>query len=524
MSKKPCCDVLIIGSGIAGLSAAIEAAESGLSVRVLTKSEEVHLSNTWFAQGGIVGSSNEDNSKLLAKDIFRAGDDLNSTEAVSVLAKEGPKVVNEFLVDKIAIDFDKKENGGFDLTREAAHSVRRIYHNKDLSGRSIIEGLLKYANKLENIVIETGQIAVDLITNTHHSRATQERYKKQRVIGTYVFDIATESITPYFASAVVLATGGIGSVFAHTSNPSLATGDGISMAYRAGAQIINSEYVQFHPTTLFHRDVKNFLISESLRGEGAKLLNKFGKPFMHKYNPELKELAPRDEVSRAIYKEMEATGSQYVLLDATCIENIDLKNRFPGIYSKCAEVGIYIDKEPIPVVPAAHYFCGGVKVDLDSKTTLDSLYAIGETACTGVHGANRLASVSLLEGVYFGCKLGQNIKSMLNELDCELKDSIPEWVFPAVEDRIDPALINNDMNNIRSLMWNYTGIIRTHKRLNRALSDFNYLTHRIERFYREARINQQVIELRNAVEVASIITKSALTNKSSLGCHTIENK
>jgi L-aspartate oxidase len=299
-------------------------------------------------------------------------------------------------------------------------------------------------------------------------------------------------------------------------------GDGIAMAYRIGAEIVNAEYIQFHPTILYHRDVKRFLISESLRGEGARLKNRKGEYFMATYAPVLKSLAPRDEVSRAIFREMEIEGSDYVWLDTQFVTDMSLEERFPAIYRKCKEVGIDIEKESIPVVPAAHYFCGGIKVNLSGKTSVTGLYAVGETACTGVHGANRLASVSLLEGLFFGKRAAEDAVKNNREVPVKLKKSIPDWIYPSPEEEFDPILINQDLLNIQNTMWNYAGIIRKQKRLSRAFSDLDYLNHRIEKFYKQAKISRRIIELRNSVLASRIIVRAALSNPISLGCHYVE--
>ena len=393
-------DVLILGSGISGLSAAIRSAESGLNVLLLTKADRIDDTNTRWAQGGIVGPAEDDSPELLADDIIAAGSQLNYRNAVKQLASEGPSLVQTFLRDKCGIRFATDSEGKPDLGREGAHTVRRIYHWMDQSGKAIQDGLISYASKLENLRIETGRMAIDLITTCHHSRDPQDRYRHDRAVGAYVLDIRSGIVEPILAPMTVLATGGIGKIFRHSSNPDVATGDGIAMAYRAGTSIINAEFVQFHPTTLFHRDYPNFLISEAVRGEGARLINKSGEAFMHRYHPELGDLAPRDEVSRAIYQEMESRGESHVYLDAGPVKDVDLASRFPSIFNTCLEAGIDMKRQPIPVVPAAHYFCGGVKADLEGQTCLDGLFAIGECACTGIHGANRLASVSLLEGLY----------------------------------------------------------------------------------------------------------------------------
>ncbi|HUX49395.1 MAG TPA: L-aspartate oxidase [Spirochaetia bacterium] len=513
-------DVLVVGSGIGGLCAAIAAAENGKHVLVLTKTQRVTESNTYYAQGGIVESGEGDSVELLEQDIIAAGDYLNFREAVHVVAEEGPRAVDEYLVEKAGIMFDRGQDGQFDRTREAAHSVRRILHVKDTTGKSIEAGLLDYARNMDLIHIQTGYVAVDLITNCHNSSEYQERYRDLRVLGAYVLVEATGLIEPLFARAVILATGGAGNVYQHTSNPVGATGDGIAMAHRAGCTILNAEYVQFHPTVLYHRDVKRFLISEAVRGEGARLMNRDGEYFMARYNSELKDLAPRDEVARAIFQEMDATGAGYVLLDASGMDR-SFADRFPLIYEQCQSAGIDAPSEPIPVVPAAHYFCGGVKVDLLGKTSVPGLYAVGESSCTGVHGANRLASVSLLEALVFGLRAGRDAAKRTEGLSQILMDSIPDWIYPSHEEDFDSKLIMNDMQNVQATMWNYVGIIRTRKRLDRALSDLNYLSHRIQRFYEEARVTRDIIELRNMVLTGIVITQAAIANSQSLGCHYI---
>ncbi|MDC7232392.1 MAG: L-aspartate oxidase [Spirochaetales bacterium] len=513
-------DVIIIGTGISGLAAAVTAAEKGLNVGIFSKSDVLEESNTYYAQGGIVGKGEEDSPSLLTDDIIKAGDYLNNTDALKILTETGPSLVDEYLVDKLGVNFSRNDDGSLKLTREAVHSVRRIYFDRDITGKAIEKGMLDSVRKNKNIQIYPFHMAIDLISSCHHSNNTQARYGKNRIIGAYMLNCETSTVTPVFAGAVVLATGGVGNLFQHSSNPAVATGDGIAMAFQAGATIINAEYVQFHPTTLYHRDAENFLISEAVRGEGAILINKKGEPFMERYSPSLKDLAPRDEVSRAIYMEMERCGSTYVYLDTPRM-SIDIPARFPGIYGKCLEVGLDITKEPIPVVPAAHYFCGGVKADMNGETDIDGLYAVGETACTGVHGANRLASISLLEGLVTGLRAGWRISETAQRPDLDMRRSIPQWIFPRDEDKVDPILIKSDVSTIQALMWNYVGIIRSRKRLARALSDLNYHSHRIDRFYRQAGLTRELVELRNAVLTASVITKAAYNNQHSRGCHYI---
>ncbi|MBN2656449.1 MAG: L-aspartate oxidase [Spirochaetales bacterium] len=517
-------DVLVIGTGIAGLCAAIESADLGLNVFLITKNNDAGESNTLYAQGGIVGPGEDDSPDLIYQDILKAGCYINNRDAVRLVAEQGPAMMNQFLVDRIKVHFSKDEKGGHELTREAAHSVRRILHSRDKSGFALSRGLLEVAASHERIEICTSMMALDLITNCHHSSDHQEKYKKKKVLGAYVLDIKNRDVISFFAPSVIIATGGVGALYEHTSNPSCATGDGIAMAYRTGAELINSEYIQFHPTTLFHRDSENFLITESLRGEGAILLNRFREPFMNRYNKELKDLAPRDEVSRAIYNEMEETGSDCVYLDARHIENHKLDERFPQIFETCRKLQIDIRTDLIPVVPAAHYFCGGIKTDLDGSTEIEGLYAVGEAACTGLHGANRLASVSLLEGVVFGLRAARHISSGDRRNDAVLLDTIPDWVYPRREECFDSILIDSDMKTIRTIMWNYVGIRRSKKRLERALADLNYLRHRVEKFYKQSYVTREILELRNAVETAVNITKGALSNSKSLGCHYIPDK
>ena len=515
-------DLIVLGTGIAGLTAALAAADQGRAVAVVSKEPLLEECNTQYAQGGIVARGNGDSPARLAEDITIAGDGINSREAVELLAAEGPPLVDELLVRRLSVPFNRDASGTPALTQEAAHSLRRIYYSKDTTGRAIETSLLDAVKAHPRISAFPSHAAIDLITNTHNSMDPQERYRQTRVIGAYLWDPAAGQVKAFYAGAIVLATGGVGNLFLHTSNPACATGDGLAMASRIGAEILNAEYVQFHPTVFFHRDIKRFLISEAVRGEGARLLNHAGEAFMKRYDPERADLAPRDEVARAMYREMENEGSDYLLLDARSAAGSSLKERFPGIFEKCMSVGLDIRREPIPVVPAAHYFCGGVKVGLTGRTSVPGLYAAGETACTGVHGANRLASVSLLEALYFGHAAGVDAAGNLAAVPEELKKNIPDWVHPSPAEEFDPVLIQQDMLNIQSTMWNYAGIIRNRKRLERALADLNYLSHRIEQFYKQAKLSRSIIELRNAVLAANVIVSAAYSNSHSLGCHYLE--
>ena len=515
-------DLIVLGSGVAGLTAALAAAEEGRSVAVVSKEPALAECNTFYAQGGIVAAGEEDSPDLLARDITAAGDGINSREAVALLSAEGPWLVERLLVERLQVPFTRSSDGAIARTREAAHSVRRIYFSKDTTGKAIETSLLGAVTQHPRIETFPAHVAIDLITNTHNSTDPQERYRKTRVVGAYLWDARSAEVKIFFAPAVILATGGVGNIFLHTSNPPGATGDGLAMASRIGAEILNAEYVQFHPTVLFHRDVKRFLISEALRGEGARLVNHAGELFMKRYDPVLADLAPRDEVARAMYKEMENEGSDYLLLDARSADGAPLDERFPGIFETCMAVGLDIRREPIPVVPAAHYFCGGVKVGLNGRTSVEGLYAVGETACTGVHGANRLASVSLLEGLYFGHAAGMDAAREPSAVPAGLRASIPDWVSPAPAEEFDPVLIQQDLLSIQSTMWNYAGIIRNMKRLERAVADLNYLSHRIEQFYRQATISRPIVELRNALLAARVVVSAAYSNGKSLGCHFVE--
>ncbi len=517
-------DVVVVGTGIAGLSAAIMLKEHGHDVVVLSKADQAKDTATNLAQGGIIAWHETDTARLLEADILRAGCGYNQRSAVHLIAEKGPELVFDFLIDKVGIQFSKTEAGKLDYTEEAAHSRRRILHFSDHTGEEIQRALIAYAEKI-GLTILTGYMAIDLITNNHHSRDTQELYRPCEVMGVYVLNSKEDRVETFFAHKTVLATGGVGNVYQHTTNPMSATGDGLSMAYRAGADIINAEFMQFHPTSLYHRDIKRFLISESLRGEGAQLVDHQGQRFMEAYS-DLGDLAPRDVVARAIYEEMGRAGKEFMLLDIASHYKGDtpIPERFSKIYNTCLKGGIDITKEPIPVVPAAHYFCGGIKVNRFGKSTLSHLYAIGETSCTGVHGANRLASTSLLEGLQWARQAADHIHQTFTEIDVRRLAQIPDWQSPCQVEDFDPLLFHQDWKVIQLTMWNYAGIVRSRRGLERARSDLNYHAHRIIKFYRSARLNRQIIELRNGVETAFIIVKAAMRNKQSIGCHYVRNE
>jgi L-aspartate oxidase len=514
-------DVLIIGCGIAGASAALEAAKSGLRVAVLTKTADLEASNTEHAQGGIVSFGPNDDPELLKEDIVTSGDGVNDPEAVEILVREGRELVEKILIKELRVPFSRSAPDSLDYAQEAGHSRRRILHVRDATGRTVEEKFIAAVKRLPLVTFFADHTAVDLLTVPHHSKNPVAYYRRPQCLGAYVLHNPTQMVKRFFARCTILATGGCGTVFLHTSNPPEAIGAGYAMALRAGARIVNMEYIQFHPTTLYRQDGDGFLISETVRGEGARLKTRDGRTFMKKYS-RAGDLAPRDEVSRAIYEEMLNTNSSHVWLDLVSYAKVDIKKRFPTIYRTCLEYGIDITREPIPVVPAAHYSCGGVLADGWGRTSLEGLYAVGEVSCTGVHGANRLASTSLLEGLVWGTRAARDIAGHFDSSRPYKLSDIHQWYYPKKEDETDPALINQDWLTIRSTLWNYAGIIRTRKRLERAKSDLEYLRHRIERFYREARMDAKIVGLRHGIEVALMITHAALANPVSRGAHFIK--
>jgi L-aspartate oxidase len=515
-------DVLVIGCGIAGAAAALEAAKAGLRTVVITKEARAEETNTLYAQGGIVSFAPDDRPELLKKDILEAGDDVGDPAAVDILVEEGPDLVRKTLIEELKIPFTRSSPDALDYAQEAGHSRRRVLHVEDTTGRTIESRFLRALERHPRVTLLAGHTAVDLLTVPHHSKNLVAYYHEPRTIGAYVLDNKTGEVNRVFAPFTVLATGGCGAVFLHTSNPAGADGSGYAMALRAGARIGNMEYIQFHPTVFRRENGDGFLISEAVRGEGARLKTRDGKTFMEKYSPK-RDLAPRDEVARAIYEEMIVTNTSYVLLDlAGYAKGKDIRGRFPTIYKTCLADGLDITRMPIPVVPAAHYSCGGVLADGWGRTSLAGLYAVGEVSCTGVHGANRLASTSLLEGLVWGTRAARDIASRFDGSRPFKASEIHRWYHPKKEETVDPALVNQDWLTIRSTMWNYAGIIRTRKRLERAKSDLEYLSHRIEKFYQAARLEPALIGLRHGILVALMITRAALSNPTSRGAHFIK--
>ncbi|MCX7020139.1 MAG: FAD-dependent oxidoreductase, partial [Candidatus Sumerlaeota bacterium] len=392
-------DLLIIGSGIAGCAAALTACEAGLDVTVITKSENPRKStSTAWAQGGIIFKGANDTEELLTADIMRAGAGIGYAPAISNLARLGPLYVEDILINRLNVPFDRDDRDLLDITEEGAHSVRRIIHVTDLTGAAIEERFVEVLQNYPNVRFITDATALDLLTLSHHSMRGSDVYEKPICVGAYVLFQETGQVEPILAGETLLATGGLGQLYIHTTNPRGARGDGIAMAYRAGARLLNLEYIQFHPTALYQADTERFLISESVRGEGGVLIHRTGEAFMERHHP-LGSLAPRDVVARAIHMEMIENEEPCVYLDISGKDSDWIKRRFPHIHAKCLSIGIDMTKQPIPVVPAAHYSCGGVAVDLEGRTSISRLRAAGEVSCTGIHGANRLASTSLLEGL-----------------------------------------------------------------------------------------------------------------------------
>jgi len=508
-------DVLIIGAGIAGCCTALTVADHGYQILLTTRLADALDCATAHAQGGVVYRGKDDSAELLIKDIQEAGAGICNEPAVQQLAAKGPSLVESLLIQKLGVAFDRDESGRFDITEEGAHSIPRILHVEDLTGRAIEERLLAAVRQNPRIKLATQTTAVDLLTLSHHSKRRTDVYRQPMCVGAYLLNQQTQQVDACLAREVVLATGGLGQIFLHTSNPVGARGDGIAMAYRAGARLINLEYVQFHPTTLYAGDSSNFLISESVRGEGGVLVDAQGRPFMEKYHPR-GSLAPRDVVARAIHEEMLAQRSPCVYLDITHQPPDWIRERFPNIYRRCLEVGIDMTKSLIPVVPAAHYSCGGVATDLCGRTSLDRLWAVGEVACTGLHGGNRLASTSLLEGLVWGHEAGLAIAQRLGELHY-YAPLVDEWKHE--KEPVDPALILQDWLTIRYTMSNYVGLVRSRRRLNRARHILRELQMEVEDFYARAILTDDMVGLRNGVQTALAVLFAASENRQSIGCH-----
>jgi len=507
-------DFLILGSGIAGLSFALKVCKYG-SVAIVTKKEKLE-SSTNYAQGGIASVLGDDDSfDLHIADTLTVGDGLSRPKVVESVVKDGPARINELV--GLGVKFSKGKNKSgtlYDLGREGGHSRRRILHAEDLTGREVEMILAKQVESKKNIRIYENFFAINLITE---AKVKGRKSDGDVCYGAYVLDRNTREIHTFTAGITLLATGGLGKVYLFTSNPDISTGDGMAMAYRAGAKIANMEFIQFHPTCLYHPEAKNFLISEALRGEGGVLRLIDGTPFMDNYHP-LKSLAPRDVVARAIDSELKKSGSEYVLLDMTAKNRSFLKKRFPNIYDKCSSLGIDMATTPIPVVPAAHYSCGGVVTDLHGETTIKRLFACGEVACTGLHGANRLASNSLLEALVFAHRSA--LKAIEDVKDREYRmPSIKPWDPGKAVDIDESIVISHNWDEIRRLMWHYVGIVRSDKRLARAQRRIKLLQKEITQYYWDFILTGDLIELRSITLVSELIIRCALRRKESRGLH-----
>ncbi len=505
-------DFVVIGSGIAGLSFALKAARHG-SVAVVTKRKGAD-SNTAWAQGGIACvTSDEDSFELHVRDTLDAGAGLCDEQVVRTIVTEAPARIQDLV--ELGLHFDEREVSGhreFDLGREGGHSKRRVLHVRDETGKEIENVLLRELGRQAHVDLLENHMAVDLITAAKLGFAAEDR-----CLGAYVLDEKTGEVETIRSDRIVLATGGCGKVYLYTTNPDIASGDGVAMAWRAGATIANMEFVQFHPTCLFNPKAKSFLVSEAVRGEGGILRNNRGEDFMIRYDPR-GSLAPRDIVARAIDAEIKRSGAPCVFLDITDKPVEFLRERFPNIYETCLRFGIDMTKQPIPVVPAAHYQCGGIQTDVNGATSLPGLYAIGEVGCTGLHGANRLASNSLLEGLVVAHRAAASAVTC-RPSPSQRAITLPEWQAGNVQDVDELVVIYHNWDEIRRLMWDYVGIVRTDKRLQRASARLRNLQREIREFYWNFKVSVDLLELRNLATVAALIVDSALSRKESRGLH-----
>ena len=509
-------DFLVIGSGIAGLSYALKCAELG-TVVIVTKKKDMDTA-TNLAQGGIAAVlESSDSVESHVKDTLVSGAGLCDEAIVRMVVENGPARIDELV--RLGVEFvhDQESSSGFSLGREGGHSHRRVAHAYDLTGREIERALLENVRKHKRIHLFEEHIVVDLLMAKGAVQGW-DSCTPEKCVGAYV--MVEGQVEAYQAKVTVLCTGGVGKVYLYTTNPDIATGDGVAMAFRAGAEVANMEFVQFHPTCLYHPLEKNFLISEAVRGEGGILIDADKVPFMEKYDPR-KDLATRDTVARAIDKELKETGEDCVYLDITHRDPEYLKKRFPTIYQRCLSRGIDITRDPIPVVPAAHYMCGGVKTDRNGRTSIPGLIALGETACTGLHGGNRLASNSLLEAVVFADNAAGYCRDIWPELKKQTLDPVDDWQSGDARKLSEEIIINHNWDSIRRVMWNYVGIVRSMKRLTLAAKRMEAIHEEIDLHYREYLVTPNMVELRNISLIALLIIQSAMQRKESRGLHYI---
>ncbi len=519
MSQAEKIDALVLGTGLAGLNFALEFAERVPEARVLvvTKSADYFESATHWAQGGIAAAmqGGEDVTSHF-DDTMKTGGGISHEEAVRAVVSEGPERVRDLI--RRGVDFTRKEDNKdeFDFTREGGHSKRRILHSADHTGRAIIEALVAEVKRHPRIELRANTIAVDLVSA--HKLSRNRSPVDDTCLGAYLLDITTNTVYPVSATVTHLATGGAGKVYKYTSNPDTAGGDGIAMAHRLGAHVANMEFIQFHPTCLFHPQAKSALLSEALRGEGAVLVNRAGERFLPKYHP-MGELAPRDVVALSIDKEMKKRGDECVYLDISHKGADFVRSHFPHNTETCAKFGFDLTKEPVPVVPAAHYTCGGVMSDLHGRTSIRGLYVAGEAAHTGLHGANRLASNSLLEAAVFSHRAAVHAVAYSAEAKLLRAEALPAWNPGFAKAEEEEVIISHNWDEIRTLMWNYVGIVRSNRRLEYAARRLTNLKQEIHQCYWERRLNKNLVELRNLVTVADLIVTSAQMRKESRGLH-----
>ena len=500
-------DFLIIGSGIAGMSFALKVAHKG-KVALICKTE-LEEANTYFAQGGVASVTNTlvDNFEKHIEDTMIAGDWLSDRAAVEKVVKEAPSQIKELI--SWGVDFDKNEKGEFDLHREGGHSEFRILHHKDNTGAEIQDSLIRAVKQHPNITIFEKHFAIEILTQHHLGVTVTRQTPDIECYGAYVLDLKTGKVDTFLSKVTLMATGGVGAIYQTTTNPLVATGDGIAMVYRAKGTVKDMEFIQFHPTALYHPgDRPSFLITEAMRGYGAVLRTLDGEEFMQKYDPRL-SLAPRDIVARAIDNEMKNRGDDHVYLDVTHKDPEETKKHFPNIYEKCLGLGIDITRDYIPVAPAAHYLCGGIKVDLDARSSINRLYAVGECACTGLHGGNRLASNSLIEAVVYADAAAKH----------SLNEDIPEWNDEGTQSPEEMVLITQSVKEVGQIMSTYVGIVRSDLRLKRAWDRLDILYEETESLFKRSKASKEICELRNMINTGYLVMRQAMDRKESRGLH-----